>query len=1128
MQNSAHRAQWNAMLTPRVPRFAAQRFAFALPLFALLLFFALSAQPQGFGSIVGTVTDPSGGVVAGATVKVTDPATGSVRQEITNDQGYFVVSTLRPSTYDVSIAATGFSDFNQKGVRLQADQTETVNTTLTVGKATQSVSVNAETPQVDTSNSTLSEVVDQRRVVDLPLNGRNAASLLLVVAGAIPAPANDVDQGNTKTFPTVVTVSTNGVRQNQVSFRLDGANNNDIYTNANQPFPFPDALQEFSVQTSNYGAQYGGNAGGVINIVTKSGTNQLHGDLFEFVRNYDFNARNFFSPTRDLLKRNQYGGTVGGPVLIPKLYNGKDKTFFFFGYQGTKIRNVGNTTSAFVPTAAERTGNFSALLNANDPTNPFHKAIQINDRNGNPIPGNILKPAQLDPAALNFLKYLPNVGGNGQIFYSQPIVQNFSEYLARGDHSFSEKDRLSMRYFYDSFFNQGFLDPTNYLSFQNYSTIIAQNALIGETHVFGPAAVNDFRASFSRETSNRGPAPGSISLADLGVNIYQPPTAKTLEGIQVAGYFSPGQTDPAAFIRNQYNISDDVNIVHGKHSISFGGSAIRAQVLLRNQFRTSGSFSFTADVTNDALASFLQGYVRTFTQGFGEFKDNLLNTFNLYVQDDYHASRRLTINLGLRYDPLRPWVEQKNRIELFTPANYYAGVTSQVYVNAPPGLLFPGDPGVPRAGANGSYNNVAPRVGFAYDLTGDGKTSLRGGAGIFYDALMPGVWNNRFVDVTPFSPQFSVTTPPGTFSNPYLGFTNPYPAPFPPPKNASFQPYPVLVITYDPSNGHKLQTPTIYNWNLSVERQLTQSWLLRVAYVGSRSTHLMESLEMNPAVYTPGSKLSTDARRIFQPYGSITQGTQDINSNFNSAQVTLQRRFSHGISILANYTYSRSLDDAPAGQGITGIGQGGNSPIPVNFTGRHQDDYGPADFDHPQRVVVSYVWDLPKFIGRNALLRYTVGGWQWTGIITAMSGGPFTVEAGKDQSQTGLGTDRANFTGTVNPYGGNACGTSAPCVNYLNPAAFSLPAIGTFGNVGKGSLRGPNYVDVDSGLFKEFPFAAERVHLQFRAEFFNVFNRVNFNNPANSTTPSFSAGGFGTLTSAQDPRIGQLALKLLF
>ena len=411
---------------------------------------------QGFGSLVGTVTDPSGAVVAAAKVTVTNPATGQVREESTNAQGYFTVASLKPATYDVSVSAPGFSQSTQKGVTLLADQSATVNT-MTIGKAAETISVTGEVPQINTTSATLSQVVEQRKVVDLPLNGRNAASLLLIVAGAIPSPANDVDQGNTKTFPTVITVSTNGARQNQVSFRLDGANNNDLYTNVNQPFPFPDALQEFSVQTSNYSAQYGGNAGGVVNIVTKSGTNALHGDAFEFVRNAVFNARNFFAPTVDQIKRNQYGGTVGGPVVIPKLYHGKDRTFFFFGYQGTKFRNLGNTTSAFLPTAAERAGNFSALLDAASPANQFHKSIPIFDRNGVRIPGNILQPSQLDPGAVAFLKYLPvSPTANGQLFYSQPVVQNFDEYIARGDHALSDHDHLSLRYFYDRFSNAGF------------------------------------------------------------------------------------------------------------------------------------------------------------------------------------------------------------------------------------------------------------------------------------------------------------------------------------------------------------------------------------------------------------------------------------------------------------------------------------------------------------------------------------------------------------------------------------------------------------------------------------------------------------------------------------------------
>ncbi len=1088
----------------------------------LIISFSAVAFGQGFGTIVGTVTDTSGAVAPAAKIKVTDEATGTIRETTTNEQGYYVVPALRPATYTLSIEATGFAPAVRKGVLLQADESITVNQTVSLQQSNQTVEVTGEASQVNTSTSTISDVVDQRRVVDLPLNGRNAASLLLVVAGAIPAPASDVDQGNTKTFPTTVTVSTNGSRQNQVSFRLDGANNNDLYTNANQPFPFPDALQEFSVQTANYSAKYGGNAGGVVNVVTRSGANELHGSLLEFVRNAEFNARNFFAAKRDQLKRNQYGGTISGPIMIPHLYDGRNRDFFFFGYQGTRIRNIGGTSSAFVPTVANENGDFSNVLTAN-PSNPFGKATLVVDPlTGNPFPGNIIPKNRLDPAALAFLKYIPvAASGNGQLFYSVPLAQNFDEYVTRVDHSFSERDRLTARYFWDQFKNTGFLDKTNYLSNSNFSIIQSQNAMLGETHVFTPTALNELRLSFSRETSNRGPAPGSISLASLGVNLYQPPV-NTLEGIGVSGFFSPGQTDPASFIRNQYNLSDDFNLVRGRHSFSFGATGIHAQVLLRNQFRTSGSFSFTSDVTNDALASFMLGYVRTFTQGFGEFKDNLINTWSGYAQDDYHVSRRLTLNLGLRYDPMFPWQERKNRVEQFSVSNYNANVHSQVYTNAPAGLLFPGDPGVPKWGANGSYNNFSPRVGFAYDLTGDGKTSLRGGGGIFYDAIQDGIFNNRFVDVTPFSPQFSLTQPQGSFSNPLLGLVNPYPSPFPPPKNSPF-PGPVLVITYDPANGQKELTPVVYQWNMMVERQLTSDWVARVAYVGSQSRHLLESLELNPAVYIPGSKLTTDARRAFQPYGSISQASQDINSGYNSLQTTVQKRYSYGLTVLANYTWSKSIDTLPYGQGVTGVSAGSNSPVPWNFPGRHQFDRGPSEFDHTQRFVMSYVYDLPKLAGTNRLVRTALGAWQLSGIFTYQTGGPLTILAGKDQSQTGIGSDRAVYLGGPE-YGAGACGSSGPCVNYLIPGAFGLPPTGSVGNVGKGALRGPDLLNWDTGLYKEFPIVRERVRLQFRAEFFNTINRVNFNNP-NVTQ---SAGGFGSITSAQDPRIGQLALKLQF
>jgi hypothetical protein len=429
---------------------------------------------------------------------------------------------------------------------------------------------------------------------------------------------------------------------------------------------------------------------------------------------------------------------------------------------------------------------------------------------------------------------------------------------------------------------------------------------------------------------------------------------------------------------------------------------------------------------------------------------------------------------------------------------------------------------MPRSGLNGSYTNFAPRVGFAYDVFGDGKTSIRGGAGVFYDAFAPGTMNNRIVDLTPFSPQIALTQPQGTFSNPYLGIVNPYPSPFPPPKDSAF-PAPVLVVTFDPVNGSKARTPTIYNWNLMLERQLRGGWVVRAGYVASHTSHLMESIELNPAIYTPGSTRTTDQRRALPQYGSISQVGQDVNSSFHSLQLTAQKRMTRGLSVLANYTWSKSLDTMPYNQGIAGPAAANNSPILWNQPGRHQYDYGPSEFDHQHRFVASYVYDLPRLAKANPFVRTAVGGWQLTGILTLQSGGPITIVAGKDQTQTGIGADRANYLGGAT-YGSGACGNAVRCVNYLVPSAFGLPAIGTLGSIGKGSLRGPGLINWDMGVFKEFPLKAERLRLQFRAEFFNTTNRANFNNP-NVTQ---SGSGFGSITSATDPRIGQLALKLLF
>lgn len=1088
-----------------------------------LVVLSSAAFAQGLGEFNGTVTDPSGGAIAAAKVTVTEAGTGFTRSTVTSSEGFYAFPSLRPAVYNLSVEASGFRTFTDNGISLGADQKSTVNVKLDIGSTSETVSVSADAAQVDTSTATMKQVVDEQRIVELPLNGRNAATLTLLVPGAVTAPSAGADQGQTKTFPGAVTISTNGSRNSQISYRLDGGNNVDEYTNVNAPFPFPDAVQEFSVQTSNYSAEYGQNAGGVVNIITKSGTNELHGDGFGFLRNAVFNARNFFAASRDQLKRAQFGGVIGGPVFIPGVYNGRDKTFFFFGYQGTTIRNLQGAQSAFVPTPANLAGDFSALLDAADPANPLKRATMVLDPlTGQAFPGNRIPTSRFDPSALAVMKFLPPAGGNGSVFWAKPIVQNFHEEVARVDHSFNANDRLTGRYYAAKFFNQGIFNPQNILTYTDQANILSQNALVQETHVFRPTLLNDFRLNYARENAGRGPAAGVPNMNDFGINIYQPPD-KAIESININGFFSFGDSPPARFTRNNFTLADDVRWVVGRHNLSFGFHGELSRVDLDNQFLRGGTFQFTSDITNYAIASFLLGRVRSFRQGAGEFKNNRNQFLGFYAQDSFRMNKRFTLNYGLRYEPVYPWREVRGRVEQFRPDAYWRGETSRQFVNAPPGLFFPGDPGVPEYGTRGAFKNFAPRIGVAYDLTGDGKTSLRAGGGVFYDSRQAGVFNNRFVDVTPFSPQLTFTDPPGPFSNPLAGQKSPFPAPFPPPKDADF-PRPVLAITWEPTGEYKV--PVIYNWNLAIERQIASNWLVRAAYVGSHSSHLWEAIELNPAIYTPGSKLSTDDRRMFRGFQFISLASFAGNANYNSMQLSMEKRFSRGFTLSANYTWAKSLDNVPFANGAGGPSDGGSYVYPWYYHNAGLLDRGPSDFDIRHRFVGSYVWQMPQLTGSNALVRNVIGDWQLTGVLQLQTGLPMTVVAGKDQSQTGLTKDRAVLAGS--PYGPGACQNTAPCVDYVNPKAFTLPAIGEFGNVGKGSLRAPGLATWDAGLFKNFRIQ-ERWRVQFRAEFFNVLNRVNFKAPDQTNqTNNISAGGFGSLRGANDPRIGQLALKVVF
>lgn len=1123
---------------------------FLLALLVLALGTILMPSPgraQGLGSIVGTVVDPSGAAVAGAKVTATQSATGIVTETVTNGSGGYVFPALPPSKYDLTISASGFATYTQRAAVLEADQALTVNAALKIGGASTSVTVTTEAPQVDTTTGTLSQVVDTARVNELPLNARNAAQLTTLTPGINVAPnIASIDQGNTKTFPVDILITSNGARTNQTNFLLDGGNNVDEYTNVNAPFPFPDALQEFSVQTSNYQAEYGQNAGGVVNIITKSGTDKYHGDLFEYLRNRVFNAHDHFStvvqngvlePYTDPLKRNQFGATFGGPLQIPHVFK-VNKGFFFGGFQASRWRDTSASTSsdASLPSTGNEAGQFpftasGTVTTANCIVNPATKTcFPYTNVSGNNYVATI-PTTSFDKASLALLNYIPVASSSGTPFsYLQPNSQNYNEFIGRYDQEIHSKDRVAARWFLDKFHLDGVLNPTNYLTYQDQSDILYQNAMTSETHTFNDHLLNSFIVSYQRESSIRGPLPGGIDAGSLGVKIWQP-SFPSIQSIGVTGDFSFGQNPHATFKRSNTTVAEDLHWLRGSHDISFGFHGELSHLEVINENGQPGSFSFTSTTTNNAMASFFLGYLSSFSQASGSFQNNTGKFIGAYAQDSWKVNHRLTFDYGLRWEPFIPQ-SADGRMGQFNPTYYASATHSSIYPNAPVGLRFPGDTGMPANGLYNTYKNFMPRMGFAYDVFGNSKTSLRGGAGMFYDTRMNDLFNNGWIGSLPFVESYSASNPTAsdptaTFSNPYGAATNPFPAPTPLPSTVAFT-SPFSAITFDPS-GH-FQVPLMYNWNLTIEQQVTQTLSGRLAYVASHGSHIFDCPELNPAVQTGSTDTAgnENARRPYQGYSNIPESNMGGNSNYNAMQFTLSERARYGLSGTINYTWSKSIDNIPWDTAVTSAGTGQTFVLPRYVPNFKRLDTGPSVFDHRNNVAFSYVWDFPAVKGSDAVVRQIVNGWQSTGILAVHSGDPLNITVGADTSLAGLGTgiDVPNRIG--NGYGGSACtyGTAATttCENYLDPTAFARPANDTFGNLKKDSFVGPRYVDWDGSLKRDFSLSHEATNLEFRAEYFNVLNHTNLGDP-NLTQSSAS---FGRITSDISPRIAQLSLKLLF
>ena len=1059
----------------------------------------LSALVFGQGNtaqLTGAVTDESGASVPDAKIEVTQEGTGTKRYGRTSQLGYFSIPQLPPAQYRVTIKQQGFRTVVRSGIQLAVGEIARVDLTLQVGQVSESVAVTADATHVDTQSATLGAVVDERRIRELPLNGRDATQLIGLLPGIVgTTDTSGLRQGGSGRGIVQPGYSSNGARSNMINYNLDGAGHNDTYTNVSLAMPNPDALQEFSVQTNNFSAEFGRSAGGVVNAITKSGTNSPHGSLFEFHRNNAANARNFFASTDDGLKRHQYGGAIGGPVYIPRVYDGRNRTFFFFSHQETTQRQRPANFSTVVPTEAQRRGDFSA-----------YGGTILDPLTGTAFPGKQIPVSRLNPVTKNMFDRilpLPTEAATGLLWYAVPANSDERQSVLKMDHQFSTNDTLTVRYFYNYFRSLPVDSPLVFATRPDRYTP-SHNVSIGHTHLFSPAVLNQLQFSMNRRQDIGTPV-WNTSMADIGVkNVYTLPQYPTFV-VSVAGAFSVETTENIVTAPKNYAISDILRWSKGRHQMSLGFE-YRHQTLYKSyRWLLDPTFRFDGDFSGYGVSDFFLGKPSRLTQNaFPQTGEMRMPAYNTFFHDTIRLTSRFIVNAGIRFEPYTPYTDDGDRVSVFRP-----GAKSGVFTNAPAGLLFVGDPDVPRAGTQADINNLAPRFGFAWTPFGGARTSVRGGYGIFYDASPMSAIANVFQTVAPFGTSITLQPPPGTFDDPYRG-ANPFPMPFPPSRSVVF-PASITAATYPA----KFRAAYMQDWNLTIEHELIQNWTLRAAYAASKGTALLQGYDLNPATYIPGQSTRTNvsSRRPYAPsFQQITMVGSGSNSSFNSLQLTLDKRFSHGFTILMNYTFGRSID--------YGSGAGTQWPSysnPYNF----QADRGLSDFHRKHRFVVSGLWQLPRVSG-SAVLKTIADGWSLGGVLSAQTGQPFSVLAGQDNSLTGVGLDRADLSGDPS----RAARTDPnrdPVREWFNTKAFAHSAPGAFGNSGRNILFGDSLSSVDMSLIKDFRFYLEN-SIQFRAEAFNLLNHTNFNLPANRITQAT----FGRITAAQDPRILQFALKLRF
>ena len=1063
-------------------------------LLTLAFLVTLLPQPvfaQATGSVAGVVTDQSGGVMPGVAVVVTNTATGQARNTVTGTDGYYTLPLLQPGRYDVKATLSGFKPVVQKGIEVSVGDTSRVDVKLAVGGLEESVTVSGDTPLVETSHATLGITIDQQKVVELPLNGRNFTQLGTLIPGVVAPPgglggaAGDATPGGFGAATAGFNV--NGMRNQSNNFLLDGASNNDTFNTGFVMRPPPDAIQEFKIQTHSYNAEFGRNAGSVVNVVTRGGSNQLHGAAWEFNRDDKFQARNFFALTTPKLKQNQFGGSLGGPIVKNR--------FFGFGYYEGYRNTRGNTSNILVLTDAQRLGDFSGSAAIRDPLT------------GAPFQGNVIPPDRISPVARKLLdQFVPKANSGTNRFIVSPETKDNRDGVGmRFDYQLNQKHAVLGRYMQT---RTDAATPAITTAIGNTAKATLSDYMGSDTYIFTPHAINVARFSYNRIDAHPAVTSG-LKNEDFGINVPNTNAlAQGLASIAITGFFNLGDAQQPFVkrVNEVFQFSDDFTWSRGSHGLKFGGDLRKEHMVIAFINRPNGDLTFNGQAaTGNAAADFLLGFPSQFRRTTtNQAQDGIGWLYSGYAQDEWRASPHLTVNAGVRYELSQPFVDKNDALNAFHP-----GVQSVRFPAAPAGLVYPGDPGVSRGTYPTDKNNFAPRLGAVWDPKGDGRTTVRGAWGIFYDALAgQGDFFQNGVLAPPFTPLVEVNSPPAsiTLANPLGSITG----------GATLFPPALTIIGW----GEDFQTPYAYHFNATVQRQVGRTLGVEAGYVGSRGRHMPIFIEVNPGLFTTGQ--TAPSTRLFPAFALVRPTFSVAESRYDSFQASARMRQSHGVNFLASYTYGHAKDH------VSGLNIGGE-PRPVlpvtigdqaSFDRALALEWGDALFDVRHRFVLSFGAQLPTPRSMGPVMEHLVGGWQLNGIVQKQTGFPLSVT--DSALDIRFLTNRPDATCDPNE---NAPHTTD---QWFNTACFVRRAVATTGarpgNAGRNTIRGPGFASTDLSLFKNVEFGGQR-RIQIRVEAFNIFNQVRFNNPAAAiSTPAT----FGRISSAQDGRVMQFGVKYLF